>query len=181
MQSSRESDPSDFSETDFASALMPAAKKAKLPSARMLEAGDAEKKQQMVISDDLLTFVAQCIIADLETWGIMLTSMHGKDSLQRQFITYLSNHQNPLTRGEGITTEMVSKWIKAGFERADAETKRRATGMAPGRACDSDQSVKEVDRIWVDLVNDWNELLRAKPTTNRYTTPPEHLRRIGYF
>ncbi len=41
---------------------------------------------------------------------------------------------------------------------------------------DSDQSVKEVDRIWFDLVNDWNEHLRAKPTTNRYTTPPEHLR-----
>jgi hypothetical protein len=109
MEPTRESDSSDFSRTDFASALMPAAKKAKLPPARMLEAGDAEKKPQMVIGDDLLTFVAQCIMADLENWGIMLTFMHGKASLQRKFINFLSNHQNPLTRGKGTTTETVSK------------------------------------------------------------------------
>ncbi len=40
--------------------------------------------------------IAQCIMADLERWGIMLTSMHCKASLQRKFIDFISNHQNSL-------------------------------------------------------------------------------------
>ena len=56
MEPTRESDSSDFSGNDFASALMPAAKRAIPPSARMLDAGDVEKKPQMIINDNLLTF-----------------------------------------------------------------------------------------------------------------------------
>ena len=111
-------------------------KRAEVASARSLDAGDAEKKPQMVFNDDLLIFIAQCILADLETLGIMLTNMHGKASIQRKFINFLSNHNNPLTRGKSTTTETVSKWIKSGLERADAETKRRATGMASGRGAE---------------------------------------------
>ena len=111
MQPTRVSDRSDFSGIDLASALMPAAKRAKPRTARMLDAFDVEKKQQMVINDDLLTFIAQCIMTDLERWGIMLTSMNCKASLQRKFIVFLSNHQNSLLRGKRTTTETVSKWM----------------------------------------------------------------------
>ncbi len=100
MQPTRESVFSDFSGNDFALALMPAAKRAIPPSARMLDAGDVEKKPQMVINDDWLTFTAHGIMADLDRWGIMLTSMHGKASFQRKFIAILSNHQNSLTQGK---------------------------------------------------------------------------------
>ncbi len=50
----------------------------------MLDAGDTKKKPQMAINDDLLILTAKCIfkLDVLETWGIMLTTMHGKASTQ---------------------------------------------------------------------------------------------------
>jgi hypothetical protein len=80
---------------------MPAAKTANLPSASMLDPGYVEKKPQMIINDNLLTFIAQCIMADLEWWEIMLTSMHGKASLQWKFIAFLSKHL-VLSRGAKV-------------------------------------------------------------------------------
>ena len=67
MHPSREIEPPDISEYDFASVLMPPEKRAKLASARVLDADDVEKRPQMVMNDDLLCFIAHCILADLET------------------------------------------------------------------------------------------------------------------
>ncbi len=33
-----------------------------------------------------------------------------------------------------------------------------------------------MDKAWFELMELWNEFLKEKPATDRYTTPPEHLR-----
>jgi hypothetical protein len=129
----------------------------------------------MKISEDLSCFIAKCIITDPETWGIMLTSSHGKSNVQKKFIQFLSEHPNPLTNGKSTTIETITNWIKSGMERADAETKRRANGNASGRG-EADGAVKVIDTLWFEAVEAWTEHIKSKPSTNRYTTPPEHLR-----
>jgi len=81
----------------------PAAKRIKRANSKFGEATDAVKLQQMKISEDLSCFIAKCIIADPETWGIMLTSSHGKSNVQKKFIQFLSEHPNPLTNGKSTT------------------------------------------------------------------------------
>ena len=50
------------------------------------------KGPQMVKSDALLLFIGNCIAADPDKWGIMLTTKHGKNGAQTKFIDFLTKH-----------------------------------------------------------------------------------------
>ena len=92
----------------------PAAKRIKRANSKFGEATDAVKLPQMKISEDLSCFIAKCIIADPEKWGLMLTTAHGESAVQRKFIQFLTDHPNALTHGKSTTCETLSRWIKAG-------------------------------------------------------------------
>ena len=150
-------------------------KRAKKPSARMLGAAEPSKLPKMVQTDPLLTFVGETIHGDPDAWGVLLTTARGKSSVQRKFINHLSKLPHPLTNGRTSTPESVTNWVKAGLARAQAETERRANSAAAGRGIPTD-SVDRLDRVWFDLVQFYNDYLKSKPTTDRYTTPPDHLK-----
>jgi hypothetical protein len=160
---------------DEDSAQPSAQKRLKTPTAKALDLEPTEKLPQMVISDPLLVFIAKCIQADPDAWGVLLTTKHGKAGVASKFVKFLSNHVNPLTHGKSASTATVSSWIKKGMQKAEEETARRATAIAAGRGI-ADGSVPEVDKVWFELMEVWSEYLKEKPTTDRYTTPPEHLR-----
>jgi hypothetical protein len=126
-------------------------KRLKTPSAKVQDQDGTPKLPQMVISNELLIFVAKCIQADPDAWGILLTTKHGK-------------------------TGVANKFVK-GMDRAEEETSRRATGNASGRGA-ANGSVPEVDKVWFELMEVWNEYLKEKPATDRYNTPPKHLEGI---
>ena len=95
--------------------------------------------------------------------------------MQASLKNFLSNHPNPLTHGKTAATSTVSNWIKKGKERADTQTVSRVTGNASGRGS-AFGSVPEVDRVWFKLMEFWNEYLKEKPPTDRYTLSLVHLR-----
>jgi hypothetical protein len=144
-------------------------KKIPTPKARTDTSETTEpKKPQMVRSDPLLIFIAQMIEGDPDTWGVLLTRKHGKNRVADGFIEFLSSRTNPLTNGKTFTTETISKWIKYGMERAEAETQRRATAATSGR----NEQPPEIDKAWFNLMEFWTEYLKDKPATSRYNTPP---------
>jgi hypothetical protein len=158
------------------SAEQPSSKRQKTPTAKALDMESGEKAPQMVISDALLVFVAKCIQADPDAWGVLLTNKNGKSGVAAKFVKFLQNHENPLTHGKKpASTATVANWIKNGMQKAADETSRRATALAAGRGI-ADGSVPEVDRVWYELMEVWGEYLKEKPATDRYNTPPEHLR-----
>ena len=119
-----------------------ASKRLKTPSAKVADQDTPEKLPQMVINNDLLTFIAKCILADPDKWGVLLTTKHGKTGVANKFVKFLSEHSNPLTHGKTASATTVSSWIKRGKDRADEETVRRATGNASGRGLLLDQRQK---------------------------------------
>ena len=101
----------------------------------------------------------------------MLTKQHGKNQVAKRFISHLSQPSEPLTNGKTSTPETISKWVKYGNERAEAETTRRANASVSGRS----EAVPEVDKVWFQLMQSWSDFNKDKPSTSRYTTPPAHL------
>ena len=85
------------------------AKRLKFPSGKVLEHDATEKLPQMVVNSDLLVFVAKCIQAFPDAWGVLLTTKHGKAGVASKFVKFLSNHPNPLTHGKTAATSTVSK------------------------------------------------------------------------
>ena len=128
----------------------------------------------MVKSDALLLFIGNCIAADPDKWGIMLTTKHGKKGVQTKFIDFLTKHANPLTNGKSTSTETLSKWIKAGLEVGADEAKRRTDGENSGRGA-ANGSMPELCSVWCDLDNIRKKIETDKPSTDRYNTAPEHL------
>ena len=69
------------------------------------------------------------------------------------------------------TPETIAKWIKYGRDRAEVETVRRAKAALSGR----NEQTQEVDKAWFKLMEFWTDYIKDKPSTSRYTTPPDHL------
>jgi hypothetical protein len=147
----------------------------KLISSNEHSTSNVRKPPKMVRSDELLAFIGETIHGSLDEWGIMLTKARGKGNVQLKFIDHLKKHPNPLTNGKTSTAETVSKWINAGMELAGKETERRAGGAAAGGAIPNDE-VSKPQRVWFELNQAYQDFLRDKLTTIRYTTPPEHLK-----
>ena len=132
------------------------------------------KKQQMRDSDPLLLLVGKLIHRDLDAWGIMLTTNHGEQGVQIMFAKYLSQYDDKLTKGKREpSTETLSNWIKRGLGIAEEEAKRRETDAAAGR---SSGPPSEVAKVWYDLMDFWNGDSEVQPSTDRYKTPPDHLK-----
>ncbi len=89
-------------------------KRLKCASAMVAEQNTTEKLQQMVINNDLLTFIAKCILADPNKWGVLLTTKHGKTGVANRFVKFLFEHPNPLVHGKTAAPTTVSSWIKRG-------------------------------------------------------------------
>jgi hypothetical protein len=94
------------------SGISSTSKRLKFASAKVAEQNTAEKLPQMVINNDLLTFIAKFIQADPVKWGVLLTTKHGKTGVANKFVKFLSEHPNPLTHGKTAAPTTVSRWIK---------------------------------------------------------------------
>ena len=126
----------------------------------------------MINSDAMLNFIAGIIEGDPDIWGV--SKQYGKNQVVKRFVLHLSQHTEPLTNGKTLTLESIGKWIKYGKERAEAETARRG-GSVNASASGRSEAVPEVEKVWFQLVQFWNDFNQDKPRTFRYTTPPAHL------
>ena len=72
-------------------------KRLKRPSPKMLNSDEQAELLKMVLSDELEVFQGETIQGYPDTWGIMLPTARGKDSVQLKCIEYLKKYSNLFT------------------------------------------------------------------------------------